>query len=120
MIGLLSPSGGAYPANGVVVWDPTAQYSAEAVCTFPAEQHRSDCGAQRLSGSLPYSAYRRDIRCGAEGDSSPPTVGTTPLLSIPSAHGSSGYFGRFPTTIAFQRGRLEHCRQALLVRLGSK
>lgn len=42
--GLLTPSGGPYPANGVVIWDPATQYAAQAVCTLP-EQQRQICTA---------------------------------------------------------------------------
>lgn len=38
------PSGGPYPANGVIIWDPTNRYSAEAVCTLP-NNDRSECTA---------------------------------------------------------------------------
>jgi hypothetical protein len=40
--GLLTPSGGPDPANGVVVWNATDAYAAEAVCTLP-EQERELC-----------------------------------------------------------------------------
>ncbi len=33
------PSGGSYPANGVVVWDASTKYAAEAVCTLPQQRH---------------------------------------------------------------------------------
>jgi hypothetical protein len=39
--GLTGPSGGLFPANGVVVWIPSSTYAAEALCTLPESDHET-------------------------------------------------------------------------------
>jgi serine/threonine protein kinase len=34
-----TPSGGSYPANGVMIWNQSGQYSALATCTLPEAEH---------------------------------------------------------------------------------
>ena len=98
--GLLSPSGGTYPANGVVIWDPTTQYSAQAICTLPQEQHQI-CTAVLNDFLVRYRTPPTTSTSAEAPSTTAPTSAPLPLLSIPSTHGSSGYLGRFPTAIAF-------------------
>jgi hypothetical protein len=110
--GLLSPSGGDYPANGVVVWEPSTEYSAQAVCTLPEQQHQI-CTAV-LNDFLhryatPPSSGANTAATGATATTPTPTTSVAPPATATTTAGSTPLFTAGCTSGLYEPRQIRWC-----------
>jgi serine/threonine protein kinase len=111
--GLLTPSGGAYAANGVVVWDPSTQYAAAAVCTLPDQQHQI-CTALLNDFLKRYGALRSSAASAAAATSTTsitpaPTASVAPSSTATTTAGPMPLFTAGCTNALYQPRQIHWC-----------